>query len=65
MKENQKFPEYFPRSYLGDGVYAVYDGYGINLMISNPDNPTDIIYVEPDVLDALNGFYKRCTERSE
>ena len=45
--------------YLGDGVYAGWDGYGIKLCVSDPRDPTDVIYIEPSVLRALNDFYKR------
>jgi hypothetical protein len=41
--------------YLGDGVYAELDGYGIWLRSNVPN--TDNIYIEPDVLDALNRFF--------
>ena len=45
-----------PASYLGDGVYAIYDGYGIWLHANDHENPTDKIYLEPSVLRALNNF---------
>lgn len=51
----------YPKDYLGDGVYALYDGFGINLHANDHRNPTDRIYLEPAVLDALNKFDKRCT----
>ena len=52
------------KDYLGDGVYAIFDGYGIWLNSNSPDNPTDTIYLEPSVLDALNRFDKRIREQS-
>ena len=45
-------------TYLGDGVYAVFDGFGIELRATNYENPTDIIYLEPLVLKSLISFYE-------
>ena len=42
--------------YLGDGVYAAPDGYGIWLTAENGIEATDAIYLEPDVLSALVKF---------
>jgi hypothetical protein len=36
--------------YLGDGVYADYDGWQITLYT---DNPFNVIYLDPHTLDAL------------
>ena len=49
-----------PHSYLGDGVYASFDGYGIWLRANDhrEDRCTDKIYLEPEVLIALNRFDK-------
>lgn len=44
------------KCYLGDGAYAVYDGYGIWLTAENGMLATDAIYLEPPVLKALNQF---------
>lgn len=53
MSENLK-------EYIGDGVYALCDGYGgIWLHANDHLNPTDRIYLEPEVLDALIRFSKR------
>lgn len=51
-----------PASYLGDGVYAIFDGYGIWLHVSDHRNPTDRVYLEPSVLSALNAFEKEVRE---
>lgn len=42
--------------YLGDSVYAKFDGYGIELTTRNgyPDDPRNKIYLEPIVLEALD-----------
>jgi len=45
--------------YLGDGVYSIYDGFGIWLHTNDHKHPTDRIYIEPSVLEALNRFVKR------
>jgi len=53
--------------YLGDSVYANFDGYAIILTTENrlPTDPSNEIYMEPEVLDALvvfvKSFEKKCT----
>lgn len=44
--------------YLGDSVYAEFDGYGIWLTTNNghPDDPRNKIYLEPVVLNSLDIF---------
>lgn len=42
-------------TYLGDGVYAHFDGYGINLSVNDHRNPP-VVCIEPAVLEALNRF---------
>lgn len=37
--------------YLGDGVYASFDGYHINLAVNHHENHA--VALEPEVLDAL------------
>jgi len=49
-----------PASYLGDGVYAIHDGYGIWLHSNDHENPTDKIYLEPSVFNSLINFNKDC-----
>ena len=54
--------------YLGDSVYAEFDGFQLVLMTKNglPNDPSNIIYLEPAVLAALwhfaanNGLLERC-----
>jgi len=43
--------------YLGDGVYSRFDGYGIILHANSHDVPTDVIYLDPEVLKALYHQY--------
>ena len=47
-----------PHSYLGDGVYAIFDGYGIWLRANDhrESRCSDKIYLEPSVLRSLNIF---------
>lgn len=49
------------KDYIGDGVYVKYDGYGIWLHADEPDS-RKAVYLEPDVLDRLNRFAKRCED---
>ena len=48
-----------PIEYIGDGVYVEYDGYGYWLLANDHIHPTDRVYLEPDVLKALNNFIDR------
>ncbi len=48
--------------YLGDGVYAFFDGYGVWLHANHHENPTDRIYLEPHVLAKL---FKQANEWAE
>jgi len=45
--------------YIGDGVYAGYDGMGIWLYANSHDHPTDKIYLEDFVFCALLNFVER------
>ena len=51
-----------PASYLGDGVYAIFDGYGIWLHANGHEDPTDRVYLEPSVMQALIVFEKEVTK---
>ncbi len=51
------------KTYLGDGVYAAFDGYGINLTTENGIQTTNEIHLEPQVLDNLNQFRESLTKR--
>jgi hypothetical protein len=43
------------KAYLGDSVYADFDGYMITLTTENelPDDPSNTIHLEPDTYYAL------------
>lgn len=58
--------------YIGDGVYAEFDGFGIWLRTGDhrDDYCDNKVYLEPDVLDSLNRFYgyvlnKRIKEKKD
>ena len=51
-------------TYLGDGVYATFDGYHIVLDLRGQDNYTRIA-LEPQVLNALDAYRKRCNTSLE
>lgn len=44
--------------YLGDSVYAESDGNGIWLTTENGSAPSNRIYFEPEVLEALHEYEK-------
>ena len=45
--------------YLGDGVYVCFDGYQIELRANDMEAPTDVIYLEPEVVRALRRYFDR------
>lgn len=51
--------------YLGDSVYATWDGYNVILTTENglPDDPSNTIVMEPAVLEALNRYVQNNFER--
>ncbi|HAT2149825.1 hypothetical protein SDA16_06955 [Legionella pneumophila serogroup 1] len=53
--------------YLGDGVYAFFDGDGIWLRTGHHEAELcdDKIYLEPDVLESLNMFVEKVRQRNE
>lgn len=53
------------KDYLGDSVYADFDGRGIVLTTDNGTGASNTIYMEPEVLRALNRFYERMTTQPE
>lgn len=46
-------------TYLGDGVYARFDGYQTWIFTSNGVTISEPIALEPEVLKALNDYDKR------
>ncbi len=49
-------------TYLGDGLYAVYDGYHIELRAHDMNNPTDRVYLDDKVLANFEQFVKSIRE---
>lgn len=45
-------------AYLGDGVYVCHDGYQLTLTANSLQTPSDIIYLEPEVLAQLVAYAK-------
>lgn len=46
------------KTYLGDGVYADFDGYGIVLTTENGISVTNTIVLEPEVYEALVAYQR-------
>jgi len=46
-------------AYLGDAVYAGYDGYHIVLMVSNGTSVTNRICLDPGVISELSNYVDR------
>jgi len=53
--------------YLGDSVYADFDGYHIVLTTNNgyPDDPRNRICLDPEVFESLLRFKKKLEEPKE
>lgn len=51
-------------SYLGDGVYAKFDGHGIEIRVNDHRNPV-AVYLEPEVLERLNKFYQHQLQKAK
>jgi hypothetical protein len=50
--------------YLGDAVYAFYDGNGIELKLNHHASQC-LIYLEPEVIEALKSFWARMQAKRE
>lgn len=50
--------EKIPVTYLGDGLYARFDGYGFWITSENGVSVLNEIYIEPEVWDNLIAFRK-------
>lgn len=44
------------KQYLGDAVYADFDGFGIILTTENGICASNTIYLEPEIVAALNRY---------
>ena len=47
------------KQYLGDEVYAMFDGYSINLMAQDNEQITDIVSLQPEVLTAFLCYFEK------
>ena len=51
------------KDYLGDSVYIEFNGYAIVLTTENgPEGPSNKIYMEPEVIEAMMRFLDRLKE---
>jgi hypothetical protein len=50
------------KEYIGDGVYIDHDGYHFVLTAENGMEVTNIIYIEPGVMNLMNAYAKRTYE---
>lgn len=48
----------FPIEYLGDAVYASFDGFNVWLHVGSHNN-APVVALEPDVIRALNEYHQR------
>ena len=57
------------KAYLGDGVYAEHDGFGVTIYTDRSGGQHgDVrhwIYLEPAVLAALNAFIERIERKAD
>lgn len=51
--------------YLGDGLYASFDGYMIRLRAPRSGIEDHVVYLEPGVLHAFDEFRKRVMRTKE
>lgn len=47
-------------AYLGDGAYAAHDGERVKLYTSDGISETNVVWLEPEVAQALVRFLKHC-----
>lgn len=45
------------KTYIGDGVYAQWDGFGVVISTERESNGLNWISLEPESLKALNDYY--------
>jgi hypothetical protein len=54
--------ERFFTKYLGDGVYASFDGWQVWLHVGNREAPP-VVALEPAVINALNAYFRNMHRR--
>ena len=52
------------KAYLGDGLYADFDGYHIVLTAENGVETTNTVYLDPAVFDALVAYNEKLRAKS-
>lgn len=52
-------------TYLGDGLYAVFDGYQIELRANHHEHPTDRVFLDSKVLGSFLEFVKSIRESND
>jgi hypothetical protein len=50
------------KEYIGDAVYVDWDGHALLLTTEDGIRATNVIYLEPEVLDALGDYIRRMRE---
>jgi len=64
MKRKDFIKKYTQKTYLGDGLYAQFDGY--HFVLTTPrENGEHMVGLEPPVFDALIAFRKKVYEDAE
>lgn len=53
------------KDYLGDGVYIETDGYGLILTTEDGISIQNTIYLEPEVLSAINRYVERMKPKED
>ena len=53
------------KQYMGDSVYAAFDGVGLKLTTENGFGASNTIYIEPEVLGAINRYWEYCVTQTQ
>ena len=53
------------KKYLGDSVYVEFDGYMVILTTENGAGPSNVIYLEPEVVQALTAFIAKLQQEGD
>ena len=53
------------KEYLGDSVYVEFDGYMVVLTTENGAWTSNIIYLEPEVVQALTAFIAKLRQEGD
>lgn len=59
MPDRRPKPRVNEEEYLGDGVYASFDGFQVWLRVPKSDGSEAFIALEPSVLNQLHAFERR------